>query len=161
MINLNITGVKEIDNVLKQMPLQLTDRVLSAAGVQSAKPLIDREKALAPEGPNGHLVDSIGAVRSAFRNVSAGNREVGEVIVGPRRRKGRYYGFHAHLVEYGTKKRATKGRGKYRAGSNRGVMPKKPFVLPAFTQTKNAVLGIYGQEVGKKLYQFMRRTLKQ
>ena len=41
---------------------------------------------------------------------------------------------HVHLVEFGTKARYTK-RGKYT-----GKMPAKPFLIPAWEETKNMVL---------------------
>jgi len=158
-LNLNITGIKEIDDCLKQMPIKLTDKVLQNAGAKAAKPLVTREQLSAPEGPTGNLVDSIGVVKGSFNQIGRGQREVGVVTVGPRRR-GRYKGFHAHFVEYGTKRRETKGKGKYKAGADRGVMPKKPFVEPAFNATKGQILNLYKQEVAKSLYSTMKRTLK-
>jgi hypothetical protein len=158
-LKLDVTGIKEIDTLLKQMPLKLSDRVLQNASARAAKPLVEKEKLLAPEGPTGNLVDSIGVVRGSFNQLGRGQRLVGEVSVGPRRR-GRYKGHAGHLVEYGTKKRTTKGRGRVKVPSNRGIMPKKPFVKPAFQATRNHVLQIYNQEVAKVLLSTMRRTVK-
>lgn len=150
---ITITGYKEIDRVLKGLPLQLSDKVLQSAGAKAAKPLVVKEQLLAPEGPTGTLIDSIGIVKGGFSNFSAGNRELGQVTVGPRR-KGRSRAYHAHLVEFGTRRRKT------RKGANRGVMPAHPFVRPAFDQTKDAILAGYKEAVGSVLISFMRRTLK-
>ena len=118
-------------------------------------PLIEKEKLLAPEGPTGNLVDSIGAVKIPLRRANF----IGEVHVGPRRGR-RYRGHHAHLVEFGTKLRKLKGKGKYPAGTKRGVMPAKPFVRPAMQQTKDIVLARIQNSTAKKLVAKMRRELK-
>jgi len=149
MINFSVTGVKELDDCLKQLPLAVSHKILSAANVASAKPLVEKEKLLAPEGPTGNLVDSIGAVAQSLSKVNS----VGEVRVGPRRR-GRYKGFAGHLVEFGTKQRSTK------KGANRGVMPKKPFAAPAFQQTKGQIELLITTNIAKSIVRTMKRTLR-
>lgn len=151
-----ITGLKEIDQVLKGLPAQLQDKVLQAAGQAAAFPLVAAAHRLAPVGRRGHLADSIGVQKSGFSMDSSMRREVGAIGVGPRR--GRFKGNHAHLVEYGTKKRSSVSKNGKRI--NRGVMPAKPFMEPAFEQTKDQVLGLYNQQVGRVLYNYMKRTIK-
>ncbi|MEB3210268.1 MAG: HK97-gp10 family putative phage morphogenesis protein [Leptolyngbyaceae bacterium] len=146
-VKLSVTGVKEIDQVLKGLPRQLQDKVLAQAHADAAKPLVERAKNIVPKR-KGNLRDSIGTEKLGKR----GN-EIGQVQVGPRRSK-RWLGHGALLVEFGTKKRATK------KGANRGVMPKKPFMFPAFRQTKQLVEGRIAKAIGQKLYNFMKRTLK-
>lgn len=146
---LSVTGDKQIDDVLRGLPAQVTHQVLSTAHAAAAKPLIEKEKLLAPEGPEGNLVDSIGAVKTPFQKANV----VGEVTVGPRRSRP-FKGFHGHLVEFGTKRRQNKN------GANRGVMPSKPFAAPAFEATKEVVLNSIAVNVGKKLFAFMKRTIK-
>ena len=124
-----LTGKKELDDLLKQLPKEMSNHdALGKAHLQSAKILVEKEKLLAPEGPTGNLVDSIGSVRTPFKKANG----IGEVVVGPRR-KGRFKGFAGHLVEYGTKRR------KNKKGANRGTMLKKPFARPAFEQTKTSL----------------------
>lgn len=147
--NVSLTGAKEIDDLLKALPKQLTHQVLGAAHVAAAKPLVEREKLLAPEGPTGNLVDSIGAVRTSFKRADT----VGEVKVGPRR-TGRYKGFAGHLVEFGTRRRTN------RRGANRGVMPKRPFAAPAFRMEAQNVQRLIGVSVGKVMLRTMRRYIK-
>ena len=149
-----LTGHKEIDRTLKGMTKELQHRTQQQAHVDAAKPLIEKEKLLAPEGPTGNLVDSIGAVKIPLRRAT----EIGEVHVGPRRGR-RYRGNHGHLVEFGTRKRELKGRGMYPAGTDRGIMPAKPFVKPAFQQTRNIVLARIQNSTAKKLVARMRREL--
>lgn len=154
---ITITGVKEIDDCLKAMPRDLTDKVLQTAGVNAAKPLISKAKLMAPEGPTGNLVDSIGAIKGR----KSASRNIGQVSVGPRR-GGNYKGYAGHLVEYGTRARYTKGRGKKRKVKNayRGIMPKKKFMEPAFQATRTQILSSYNTEVSKVLVRTMKRTLK-
>lgn len=152
---IKVTGLKEIDKVLTEMPKALTHKVLGTAGASAAKPLVERAKLLAPEGPTGNLVDSIGVEKESFSKATS----LGTVVVGPRRSK-RYRGFAGHLVEKGTRERRLTGKGKYKAGTSRGVMPANPFMEPAFEQTKERVLGMYNTEVGKVLVRTMRRHLK-
>jgi hypothetical protein len=143
-----LSGYKEIDDVLRNLPASLSEKIISAANMRAAKPLVEKEKLLAPEGPTGNLVDSIGAERRGKRaNI------VGEVWVGPRRR-GRYKGFAGHLVEFGTTSRRTK------SGANRGIMPKKPFALPAWNSTKDGMEDSIRKELGKSVIRTMKKYLK-
>lgn len=146
-VTIRLTGEKEIDKVLRGLPLQINHRVTQAANASAAKVLVDAEKLAAPEGPTGNLVDSIGVIKTPMGSASA----LGEINVGPRR--GRYKGYAAHLVEYGTKQRSYKG-------ANRGVMPKKPFALPSWEKTKGKVLSSINEQLGRHLLRFMKRTIK-
>lgn len=143
-VTVKFTGIREIDNVLKNLPKALTHSVMSAAHTNAAKPLVARAKQIAPVGPTHNLVDSIGVVKSSVKRAT----EVGEIRVGPKRRKAP----HAHLVEYGTRKRNKRG-------PNRGVMPKIPFMGPAFIQTKDQVLNGISTATAKTLLRTMKRYI--
>ena len=149
-VKMSVTGAREIDMVLKQMPKQLTHQVLGTAHAAAAKPLITKAKLTAPEGPTGNLIDSIGAVKTPMKTAGA----VGEVSVGPRRRRP-YKGHHGHLIEYGFRTRY-KGAGK----GQKTFVQGKPFMKPSFEVAKNAVINNIAVEIGKKLYATMRRYLK-
>lgn len=146
---ITVTGLKEIDQVLKALPRELSHEVLGKAYLDAAKPLVEKEKELAPVGNTGNLVKSIGAVRSSIKKATA----VGQIFVGPRR-KGQYKGFAGHLVEFGTKKRATK------KGANRGIMPKEPFAKPAFDATIRTVEFNVANSIGKVMIRTMKRYIK-
>ena len=146
---ISITGLKEIDQVLKNLPKEMSHKVLGSAHFAAAKPLVEKEKLLAPEGPTGNLVDSIGATRLSLKKAS----ELGEVSVGPRR-KGGYKGFAGHLVEYGTKER------KNKKGASRGKMPKNPFAEKAFAATKGQVENNIKNELGKVVLRTMKKFIK-
>lgn len=145
---IELEGFDDIKKVLNGLPAQLNHKVLQAANFEAAKPLVDKAKSLAPEGPTGRLIDSIGVTKESLKKVS----EPGEVRVGPRR--GRFKGFAGHLVERGTVQRETK------KGINKGIMPKHPFMEPAFVSTKDLVLSRISVAIGQKLYSFMKRTIK-
>lgn len=142
-----LTGIKEIDSILIGLPLQVDHKVLQAANYEAAKLVVNAAKGLAPEGPTGNLVDSIGTIKPSF----SASEFIGETHTGPRR--GRFKGYAGHFPEYGTKKR------NYR-GANRGVMPIDKYMEPAFEKTKNPVQLIITESIGKKLYAFMRRIIR-
>lgn len=153
--SISVTGVKEIDNVLRALPIEMNHRIIGSAHLAAAKPLVEREKLLAPEGPTGNLVDSIGAMLVPLKRAD----RIGEVVVGPRR-TGRYRGFAGHLVEFGTKQRRLRGRGKYSAGANRGIMPKHPFAKPAFDQEKGNVERLIATSLGRSVLRTMKRYIR-
>lgn len=148
-VSIAITGIKELDEVFRMMPLALNHKVMGTAFEDAAKPLVEKEKLLAPEGPTGNLVDSIGAKRISISRAGY----VGEVHVGPRR-GGKYKGYAGHLVEYGTKQRKT------RKGANRGVMPAEPFAEPAFKATKNLIESRIQASIAKVVVRTMNRYVK-
>jgi len=147
-VKLRLTGHEDIDRVLRGLPLQVNHRVLQQAHASAAKELVDAEKLAAPEGPTGGLVDSIGVIKTPIGKAGA----LGEINVGPRR--GRYKGYAAHLVEYGTSRRAN------RRGANRGIMPKKPFALRSWLKTKDRVQSSIAFHLSRALLRYMNRTIK-
>jgi len=143
-VKISITGLKEIDDVLKGMPTVFQDRVLKTAHADAAKPLVDAAKGLVRVGKTSNLKNSIGVERVSMKKVDA----VGLVQVGPRR-KGGHKGYHGHLIEYGH---------FTRDGVNK--TDAYPFMAPAFEQTKALVEGRIAQSVGVKLAQYIKRTVK-
>lgn len=151
-VKLSLTGVKEIDRVLKAMPQAITHNVLAAAHAAAARPLVEKAKLLAPEGPTGNLIDSIGTIKTPMKKANS----IGEVAVGPRRRRP-YKGHHGHLIEYGHWTR--RGKNKKSTGKDRFIEG-KPFMKPAFEATKQLVINNITTELGKKLYSTMKRYIK-
>jgi HK97 gp10 family phage protein len=148
-VKLSLSGVKEIDRVLKGLPLEMSHKVLGQAHADAAKPLVEKAKLLAPEGPTGNLVDSIGTEKENIQRATV----IGQVQAGPRRSR-RHKGHAGHLVEYGTRER------KNKSGAGRGKMSKKPFMQPAFQATKEIIEKRIAESIGRKLYSFMKRILK-
>ncbi len=142
-VKISVTGLKEIDDVIKGLPLQLQDRVLKTAHADAAKIGVQRAKELAPKGKTGNLIQSIGVERVSMKRTN----EVGLVQYGPRKRGG-YKGFHGHLIEYGkTNRDGTKTEAD-------------PFMEPSFNQTKGQIEKNISDSLGKKLSSFMKRTIK-
>ena len=149
-VKISVSGVREIDSLLKNLPKELTHQVLGTAHAAAAKPLIRKAQLTAPEGPTGNLIDSIGVIKTPMKRAGA----VGEVAVGPRRSR-RHKGHHGHLIEYGFKTRAKSGgKGK------KTFVTGKPFMRPSFESTKGLVIESIRVEVGKKVWATMRRYVK-
>lgn len=151
-MELILTGVKEIDQVLRELPLEMNHRVIGAANATAAKPMVDMAKRLVLKDTD-RLEQSIAVVKTPISSAT----NLGEVQVGPRLKRGGYKG---HWVEYGTRPRYTKGRGKYKKPAYRGVMKPHPFMKPAFDATKDIVLAGIRDQIGIKLLAVMRRTIK-
>jgi hypothetical protein len=69
-VSISVTGLKEVDAVLKGLPLQFQDRVLKAAHADAAKPLISAAQGLAPVGKTGNLRRSIGVERISLKKTN-------------------------------------------------------------------------------------------
>lgn len=146
-VRVKLTGAKEIDQVLRGLPVQVNHKIVQQANASAAKALVTTAKLSAPEGPTGNLVDSIGVIKTPISKAT----ELGLIEVGPRR--GRYKGHAGHLVEYGTRARYNK------SGAHRGVMPRRPFMEPSWERTKDKVLSSINDFIGKHLWNFMRKTI--
>lgn len=142
-VKLSVTGLKEIDDVVKGLPLQLQDRVLKTAHADAAKIGVVAAKAMAPVGITRNLVTSIGVERVSLKRTN----EVGLVQYGPRKRGG-YKGWHGHFIEFGKTNR------------DGSMSTPEPFMEPSFNQTKGQIEGAIADSIGKKLNGFMKRTLK-
>lgn len=147
-ITFTYSGIKEIDQILTNIPIALSHTIVGQAAYKAAQPLVAKIKGLAPEGPTGNLVDSIGAVKMALRSA----RQVGEVRVGPRVNKP-FRGFHGHLNERGTVKRD-------QGYPNRGRMTAKPFVEPAWNATQGLVEGSMQADLQFVIVRTMKKYAK-
>lgn len=154
--SISVTGIAEVDNLLRGLPKQINHRIMGAAHLDSAKPLIEAAKNIVASRDKvestGKLEESIGGIRLSKRKTN----EIGLVHVGPRRKKGIYYGHHGHLVEYGHRLVSSKKTGKKQIGFVRGYK----FMKPAFDKTKDQVGRNIVESVQKKLMSFMKRTIK-
>lgn len=143
---IKMTGFAEIDRVIKQLPHQLTHPLLQQIHYRAVQPYVKAAYFAAPLR-TGRTAESIGVIRRARSRGTLGLIEAGP------RRGGRYKGHYAHFSEFGTKKREYKG-------ANRGRMPRKPFLEPAWDRTSQQVLGGIREATGRVIYNFMRRTIK-
>ena len=142
-VKISVTGVKEIDAVLKGLPLQFSDKVLAQAHTDAAFPLVAKAHMLAPVGETGNLAESIGVVKVGVKR----GGEIGQVAVGPRRGGG-YKGFHGHFIEFGkTNRDGTRSAAQ-------------PFMEPAFQATKMQVESGIANNLRKRTESFIKRTLR-
>lgn len=154
-VNITVTGNKEIDKVLKELPLVISHKLMGSVHFQAAQIVVKKEKLLAPEGPTGNLVDSIGATKRSLKRAT----EIGEVWVGPRQNKP-FKGRHGKFNEFGTGPRETTGKKSLPAGLNRGQQKAKPFAKPTFEATKGQVEGFIAKETEKIMVKTMKRYIK-
>jgi hypothetical protein len=147
-VKLSISGVEEIDRVLRGLPLQVSHKILGQAHAEAAKPIIPAAQSKIKD-KTGNLRASIGTEKIALKKATA----VGMVYVGPRRKRG-YKGKHGHLIEFGHRIRRRKG------GPILGFVKPYPFMEPAFISTKSEVIDNIKDSVGRKLRNFMRTTIR-
>jgi len=111
---------------LRKLPSKVRDKVVVGAVRASAKPIIKEARALAPKR-TGNLAKSIGANK---------RRSKGTIVhfsVSPRK-GGKYDGWYAHFVEFGTRK-----------------MAPRPFLRPAFENK--------GEEAINAAKEYMRKRI--
>lgn len=157
-VYISYSGIKEVDDLFKEMPKVVSHRVLGAAHVAAAKPLINAAY-FGVQLKSGRLAQSIGAIKLPLRKT----KELGAVVVGPIRQKGKRYGHHGHLVEYGHRMISHKVSGKKQIEGPRtpdGRVRPFPFMRPAFEKTKQLVEQNIKIEIVNKLLSVMKRTIK-
>ena len=134
---LHITGAKQLKRALRELPEAMQREALEQALMESAQPMADAAKALAPVD-EGRLEESIVVAKTLHKSQQAfatSSPDEVQVYVGPNLQRGAGpAGPHGHLNEFGTGPRYHETTGKYV-----GEMPAKPFLRPAFDATKKMV----------------------
>lgn len=122
MTQFRITGGKEIQRVLEEMPRQLQRKALVHAFTEGAKLVRDGAKAQAVSLPPGFAKAlTVQRPNARYRRRRAGGRET-VVVVALKRGK---YSRLAHLFEFGTAERHQK------SGRYTGRITAQPFLRPA------------------------------
>lgn len=142
-----VQGLKEFENQLKRLDesmqrKQIMSLIRRVAGpVEKAAKLeaamIETRALQAGRITTGNLEDSIGRIRGKAK-------EYPNIQVAPRA-KGRFKGFHAQLVQFGTSVRKT------RTGANRGAAKPDPFMTRAFNKTLNSVRADFEKQIAKQV----------
>lgn len=122
-VDIELTGMEELEKVLRQMPDGLAERDLASALRKGANVVRDEAQKNAPVD-DGDLKDSI-----KVRKQKSGKGEAA-VIVAPTKPAG----FHAHFIEFGTVKQ-----------------PAQPFLRPAFDSKQNEALEVIITSLAKKV----------
>jgi HK97 gp10 family phage protein len=151
-ISVEILGLEEIKKALAAIPKELTDKVLLEINKNVAKIAQQELQGAAPAGDNTKK-----AANKIENNViiARGKSSKNSVVVSIGRRA-----FHARYYEKGTGARATKGRGKYRKGANRGSMGKRPFIAPSYVKSYPKMIEYFSANVGKILSRTLTRLQK-
>lgn len=145
-----LEGGMDLQKTLEQLPGKVNRKLLIAAGRKAGRILVKVARRKAPR-KTGNLRKSIG-IRTGKR------KDTASVLVGPRL-KGKYKGWYAHFVEFGVsgigrfKKRRKSGDFQKVTGSRfvyryRSDISAKPFMRPAYDQTKDQIFEEYGSHVG-------------
>jgi HK97 gp10 family phage protein len=136
MMTVNITGLKELQQALNQLPLEIQKRPLRSAVSAGAKVIVDEAKRLAPQGETGNLRKALYRYRS--RSQSSRGQET--FLVGVRKGKKNYVDSakNRRLNRVG-KKYTVEGEAYYWRFIEFGTskMPARPFLRPAFESKKN------------------------
>ncbi|MEN7549316.1 HK97-gp10 family putative phage morphogenesis protein [Rapidithrix thailandica] len=153
---------EQAKRMLKDMDNRMTKKVIEGTMRKAAKPLVRSAKSKAPKGDTGNLRKSIGTFVSKSserkKNLKAG------IWAGPRTR-GSHKGFHAHLIEFGTKKRKPT-KGEYLVFEVDGVLvfakevaPVKPqpFMQPAYQESKGQMEQVMFKEFGNEFQKVAKK----
>lgn len=156
---IEIKGLKELDETLKQLPEAMGRRVLTTALRKGAEVVKDAAVALAPVSDDprhaqyGHLRDNIKVSSSKEEMTSA------RVVVHTGR------AFWAAFLEFGTRNRRIKSKkvmsdGKIFYGVEVGRVVARPFMRPAFETSKAAAAIQMSASLGLALERAAKRLAK-
>lgn len=133
-IDLEVKGLQELEKQLLKLGAAVAEKELHGALMNASLPTFKRAKNAAP----GSIKKAVSRVKHrsmrtrkiAVKGISANGKNAAGVSVIVRKKKAP----HAHLVEGGTKQRATKGKGRKNPykNANRGVMPAQRFMRDAW-----------------------------
>lgn len=139
-----VVGMKELIKNIKSLEGFIEQKqLLQDSGRKALRPYVRRARSAAPVGETGNLKRSIG-IKSAKRS--------GVVFAGPRR--GKYKGYHAHMLEYGTKLRNTD------SGANRGRIVTNGFLRRTYEPMKSTILQTYMRDLPRKLNKYLAKALR-
>lgn len=152
-----LSGFKELDRMLQQLPKSMGKAVLRRALIKAARPTEDAMRSNAPisKRPGEYGQGNLRASITVSTRLKPSQREFNsfsktEVVV--------YVGStapHAHLVEFGTGPRAYKTKdGNLH---NTGQMPANPFARTAWESTKEVALKILAKELEVELLKAVKR----
>ena len=152
---MEIEGLKELQSQLKQVPEKIKKNELYRILRNVTGPVEDamrhevaqiQEKAFSEGRPTtGNLYDAIGRIRGK-------SQEFVNIQVAPRAKRG-FKGGHAHLVNFGTKVRAT------RTGANRGAARENNFSERAYNKTRSAVTLQMEKQIAKSTERLLKKNI--
>jgi HK97 gp10 family phage protein len=164
-----IEGLREVQDALRKLPTKVKGKVLRNVNRKQAHEVKKSIIAAAPENKKSSKISfkrmkagkNKGKLRtqknSIKHNVKVNNDRTNTsgVLVGVTNRA-----YHARFIEKGTKRRVTRGRGKYRAGASRGSMTKRPFIEPTIDHKVPGIINKINNEYGDLVAKFLRKELR-
>lgn len=122
-IKFEIEGLEEVKKMLRTLPQQVNDKIIYDINRQAANIV---KKELEDSAPDSNT------------SKKSKNKIANSIVIAKQRgsKSGVNIGFkkrvwYVTLMERGTKVRTLKGKGKYKKGTNRGKITRKPFVSQA------------------------------
>ena len=158
MSEIRVTGLKELQAFLDQLPAKVEANIMRGALRQAAKPLRDAAIQNCPTGEpnesnrrkyrvyNGALRDSI---RISGRIDKRAGTITAKVVAGGKVRKTGADVFYAHMVEFGTRPHSISKGG--RGEANHPGVPPRPFMRPAIDAEAQSAVVAAGEYIKKRL----------
>ena len=162
-LKIKLEGLEEAFRNLAEFPRNLQGPMLRAAVRAASTPMLQRARMLCPVGDTGLLRKSLGRRFKTYRK-----NGVVAVYMGPRR------GFktiingravnptnYAHLVEYGTSQHFLGKKGSKETGLLHPGARARPFLRPAFDQTKGIAVEMFVQKINEDMIAACKKMVKQ
>jgi len=150
-----IEGFKRLESQLKQLPEKVKRTTLYRILRDVTGPVekavlaevnkIERDAEAAGRQTTGNLYDAIGKIQGK-------SKEYVNIQVAPRA-KGKFRGWHAHLVHFGTKTRKTK------KGWSRGAAKENLFMERAFQKTLTQVRPDFENKIAKEIEKLAKQNI--
>lgn len=145
----SIRGLDELGRKIDELIRKADGPMMTAAMMTAGEVVAEEMRAQVP-------VDDGGLKRSIIVTVGKERRRMKHLVkIGPRYPQGA----HAHLVEFGTRARQTRPRGKKAlaweggehpvSSTGSGAMPAKPFMRPAADASRERVRRVFYDELKK------------
>ena len=147
MTGLKLTGFKEMDLVLRQLPNRTAKNVADRAIKQALAPVASAANGMLPKGMPPVIVKKQLNKNQAKQFRGTEGETVRVMFVGspsPR----------AHLEEFGT------GPRFHKSGKYVGIMRARPFMRPAWDATKQQVLDRLRVDLGREIEKAVGRRVK-
>lgn len=147
MTGLKLTGFREMDLVLRQLPTATAKRVADRAMKKALAPVASAANGMLPKGMPPVIVDKRLNKSQAGKFRAEQSDEVRVMFVGSPSPA-------AHLEEFGT------GPRQHKSGKSTGMMRARPFMRPAWDRTRDQVLELLGVELGREIEKAVGRLAR-
>lgn len=147
MTGLKLTGFKEMDLVLQELPRSTAKRTAQRAMEKALQPTADAANGMRPKGLPPVVINRK-LNKSQAREFKAEDTETSQTMFVGSPSPG------AHLFEFGT------GQRSHRSGKGTGAMGARPFMRPAWDQTREQVLESLGATLAIEIERTVARRAK-